>query len=81
VKDRELAAFVFNQNDGSYLVLIEGPFDGTLKTGNFPVLNGLAGSEYGGDTPFQTEIYFINLTRAIPFNARLPYLTYSIRFV
>jgi membrane protease subunit (stomatin/prohibitin family) len=28
---------------------------------------------YGGDTPFQAEVYFINLSRTIPFKARLQY--------
>jgi membrane protease subunit (stomatin/prohibitin family) len=73
VKDGELAVFVYNQKDGAYQDFIEGPFDETLKTGNLPVLNGLTSLAFGGDTPFQAEIYFINLSRTIPFKARLPY--------
>lgn len=73
VKDGELAVFVYNQNDGTYQDYIEGPFDETIKTGNLPVLGGLTRLAYGGDTPFQAEVYFINLSRTIPFKARLQY--------
>ena len=73
VKDGELAVFVYNQNDGTYQDYIEGPFDESIKTGNLPVLGGLTRMAYGGDTPFQAEVYFINLSRTIPFKARLQY--------
>jgi membrane protease subunit (stomatin/prohibitin family) len=73
VKDGELAVFVYNQNDGTYQDYIEGPFDENIKTGNLPVLGGLTRMAYGGDTPFQAEVYFINLSRTIPFKARLQY--------
>lgn len=61
VKEGEVAVFVYRQNDGRQMDFIEGPVDSTLRTTNFPVLSGILGSMYGGDTPFQAEIYFINM--------------------
>lgn len=33
----------------------------TLKSGNIPLLTKLIGLPFGGDTPFQAEVWFINL--------------------
>ncbi len=61
VKEGELAVFVYKQKDGSVQDFIEGPFDQTIKTANFPVLSNIVGAAFGGESPFQAEIYFINL--------------------
>jgi membrane protease subunit (stomatin/prohibitin family) len=61
VKDGEVAVFVYPQKDGTLQDFIEGPYDGTIKTANFPVLARIAGAFFGGASPFQAEIYFINL--------------------
>lgn len=61
VKDGEVAVFVYKQKDGTMQDFIEGPFDETIKTANFPVLSNILGLAYGGDSPFQAEVYFINL--------------------
>lgn len=61
VKDGEVAVFVYKQGDGSSLDFIEGPHDDILKTTNFPVLANLVGAAWGGSSPFQAEVYFINL--------------------
>lgn len=61
VKDGEVAVFVYKQNDGSVMDFIMGPHDETLKTANFPVLTSIVGSLWGGNSPFQAEVYFINL--------------------
>lgn len=61
VKDGEVAVFVYKQKDGTAQDFIEGPFDETLKTSNFPVLASILGLAYGGGSPFQAEVYFINL--------------------
>jgi hypothetical protein len=37
---------------------IIGPYDQTIKTVNFPVLTSIVGAAFGGDSPFQAEIYF-----------------------
>ena len=39
VKDGEVAVFVYRQNDGEMHDYIVGPYDGTIKTANFPVLS------------------------------------------
>lgn len=61
VKDGELAVFVYKQKDGTIQDFIEGPFDDTIKTANFPVLASIVGMAFGGNSPFQAEVYFINL--------------------
>jgi hypothetical protein len=40
--------FVCKQKDGSTQDFIEGPFDDTIKTANFPVLSSIAGLAFGG---------------------------------
>jgi membrane protease subunit (stomatin/prohibitin family) len=61
VKDGELAIFMYQQNDGTMLEYILGPHDDTIKTANFPILTNIVGAAFGGSSPFQAEIYFINL--------------------
>ena len=61
VKDGEVAVFVYKQNDGSMMDFIVGPHDKTIETANFPVLTSIVGSLWGGNSPFQAEIYFMNL--------------------
>lgn len=61
VKDGEVAVFVYMQQNATLQDFIEGPYDQTIKTGNFPVLANLVGMAWGGESPFQAEIYFINL--------------------
>ena len=61
VKDGEVAVFVYKQESGQVMDYIVGPHDDTLKTANFPVLTSIVGSLWGGNTPFQAEVYFINL--------------------
>ena len=73
VKDGELAVFVYKQNDGSMQEFIEGPFDQTIKTANFPILTSIVGSAFGGASPFQAEIYFINLAGNIQVRFGIPY--------
>ena len=73
VKDGEVAVFVYKQKDGSNQDFIEGPFDDTIKTANFPVLSSIIGLAYGGDTPFQAEVYFINLQGNNQMRFAVPY--------
>ena len=61
VKDGELAVFVYKQDNGQTMDFIMGPHDQKIETANFPVLTSIVGSLWGGNTPFQAEIYFINL--------------------
>jgi membrane protease subunit (stomatin/prohibitin family) len=61
VKDGEMAVFVYKQKDGTSQDYIMGPHDDTIKTANFPILSNIVGLAFGGESPFQAEIYFINL--------------------
>lgn len=61
VKDSEVAVFFYNQNNGTQQDFIVGPYDGKIETANFPILTSIVGSLWGGNTPFQAEVYFINL--------------------
>jgi membrane protease subunit (stomatin/prohibitin family) len=73
VKDGELAVFVYQQKDGSMQDYIVGPYDQTIKTANFPVLSGIVGAAFGGASPFQAEIYFINLSGNVQVRFGIPY--------
>jgi membrane protease subunit (stomatin/prohibitin family) len=61
VKDGEVAIFLYHQKNGTIEDFIEGPYDDTIKTANFPVLSSIVGLAFGSESPFQAEIYFINL--------------------
>lgn len=65
VKDGEVAVFVYRQKNGTIQDFIEGPFDQILKTENLPILANIVGLAYEGGTPFQAEVYFINLAKII----------------
>ncbi len=73
VKDGEVAVFVYKQNNGTLQDLIVGPYDGTIKTANFPILSSIVGLAYGGESPFQAEIYFINLAYNNQLRFAIPY--------
>ena len=73
VKDGELAVFVYQQKDGSMQDFIVGPYDQTIKTANFPILSSIVGLAFGGASPFQAEIYFINLSGNIQVKFGIPY--------
>lgn len=61
VKDGEIAVFVYKQKGGQTQDFIMGPYDDIIKTANFPVLSSIVGMAFGGESPFQAEVYFINL--------------------
>ena len=73
VKDGEVAVFVYHQKDGTQQDFIEGPYDDTIKTGNFPILTSIVGAAFGGASPFQAEIYFINLAGIIQVKFGVPF--------
>ena len=73
VKDGEVAVFVYKQKDGPCQDYIVGPYDDTIKTANFPVLSSIVGLAFGGESPFQAEIYFINLAGIIQVKFGVPY--------
>ena len=82
VKDGELAVFVYQQKDGSLHDYITGPYDQTIKSANFPILTNIVGLAFGGSSPFQAEIYFINLSGNVQIKFGIPYFDiYDPRFM
>lgn len=82
VKEGEVAVFVYRQEDGATQDFIEGPFDQTIETANFPVISKIIGLAYAGQSPFQAEVYFINLQgqQDLPFG--VPYFdVFDARFL
>ena len=73
VKDGEMAVFVYKQDGGPLMDFIQGPYDGTIKTDNFPVLTSIVGLAFGGASPFQAEIYFFNLQGNNQIKFAVPY--------
>ena len=81
VKDGEVAVFVYKQKDGTMQDFVEGPYDQILSTKNLPVLASIVGLAYEGGTPFQAEVYFINLARLIQVRFVVPFFdVYDPRF-
>ena len=82
VKDGEVAVFVYNQQNGVFQDYIEGPFDQIIETLNFPVLSSIIGLAYDGKSPFQAEVYFINLAQIIQTKFAVPFFDiYDPRFL
>lgn len=81
VKDGEVAVFVYSQDGGIMQEYIEGPCDMILNTANLPILASIVGMVYEGGTPFQAEVYFINLARIIQVRFGVPFFdVYDPRF-
>lgn len=73
VKDGEAAVLVYNQPNGTFQDFIIGPFDKKIETKNLPVLASIVGLAYAGGTPFQAEVYFINLAQIIQVKFAVPF--------
>ena len=73
VKDGEVAVFVYSKDGGDAMDFIVGPHDKKLETANFPVLTNIVGSLWGGNSPFQAEVYFINLQGNNQVRFAIPY--------
>lgn len=81
VKDGEVAVFVYKQKDGTMQDFIVGPFDQIIETKNLPVLASMVALAYEGGTPFQAEVYFINLAQIIQVKFGVPFFdVYDPRF-
>lgn len=82
VKDGEVAVFVYKQNNGTVQDFIVGPFDSILETKNLPVLADIIGLVYDDKSPFQAEVYFINLAQIVQVKFGIPYFDiYDPRFM
>lgn len=73
VKQGEVAVFVYSKDGGEMQDFIVGPYDGTIKTANFPVLSSIVGAAFGGESPFQAEIYFMNISGNNQLKFGIPY--------
>ena len=74
VKDGEMAILVYSSKDKDDCQdIVIGPQDKIINTANFPVLASIVGLAYGGDTPFQAEVYFINLAQNAQLFFGVPY--------
>ena len=73
VKEGEVAVFVYKKDDGKIMDFIEGPYDDILKTNNLPIIANIIGLAYDGGTPFQAEVYFINLAKIVQLKFGVPY--------
>lgn len=73
IKDGEMAVFFYQQNNGTIQDYIIGPHDQTIKTANFPILTSIVGAAFDGNSPFQAEIYFINLSGNVQIKFGIPY--------
>lgn len=73
VGDGEVAVFVYKQKNGTMQDYIEGPFDQKLQTKNLPILSSIIGLGFEGNSPFQAEVYFINLQEVQQARFGVPY--------
>ena len=73
VKTGEVAVFVYKQKNGEIEDYIVGPHDETIKSKNFPILSSIIGLWYEGDTPFQAEVFFINVAKVVQLKFAVPY--------
>ena len=71
VRPGQAAVFLY-KNKGEYDI-IKGPYDDVIKTDNMPVLASIVGLAYAGGTPFQAEVYFINLAKGMEIPFTIPY--------
>ena len=73
VKDGEVAVFVYKKEGGEVMDFIVGPHDQKIETANFPILASIVGAAWGGNSPFQAEVYFINLQGNNQIRFAVPY--------
>lgn len=73
VKEGSVAVFVYSGQDGFVQDYIEGPADTVVDAKNLPIIASLVGLVYNGGTPFQAEIYFINLAETVQTKFAVPY--------
>lgn len=65
VKTGEMAIFVYHSDGKLIQDYIVGPFDSILETDNLPIISSAIGRLYNGGTPFQAEVYFVNLAQSL----------------
>ena len=73
VKSGEAAVFVYHSNGEQVQDYIVGPYDSILTTENLPLISSVIGLAYNGNTPFQAEVYFVNLAQILQVKIGVPY--------
>lgn len=73
VKEGSVAVFVYSSDNGTVQDYIVGPADTIIDTKNLPVISSIIGLAYAGGSPFQAEVYFINLASTIQMKFAVPY--------
>lgn len=61
---------------GGQLLDVFGPGTHTLSSKNLPILSGLVGLAFGGDSPFKAEVYFIN--KAVSMDAKFGLMPFNM---
>lgn len=72
VRPGQAAIFLYMNKNGEYDV-IRGPYSDIIKTDNFPVLSSIVGAAYAGGTPFQAEVYYVNMMRGLEVPFMIPF--------
>ncbi len=73
VRNGEVAVFVVNKSGATYQEFITGPYEDKLLPVNFPAFSDFFDALGRNLNYFQADVYFINLSKVIPFSARVPY--------
>lgn len=73
VKNGEAVVFIYHSNGELAQDFIIGPYDSILRTENLPIITSAIGLAYNGNTPFQAEVYFINLAQILQVKIGVPY--------
>ena len=64
-------AAYFQSNGHADIIL--GPYNGTIDSGNLPVIASVVGAAFDGGSPFQAEVYYINLSSNMQMPFTIPY--------
>lgn len=73
VKEGSVAIFVYSGENGTVQDYIEGPADVVVDTKNLPIISSLVSKVYNGSSPFQAEVYFVNLANTVQMKFAVPY--------
>lgn len=66
VREGSVAVFICRRKGQDAIQeFIEGPFDEAINTSNLPIIASFVAAAYGGGTPFQAEVYFVNLAKVV----------------
>ena len=73
VKEGEVAIFAYKDHPNKGYDYLVGPYDGWIKTANLPILTSIIGLAYNNESPFQAEVYYLNLAEIIQIRFAVPF--------